>query len=359
MVRDGDFVAEIGWMGHGLQMWLQTIWFVTRAETCDTLVLDEPDVYLHPDLQRKLIRYIRRKTNQFLVATHSTEILAEAKPSDILIVERARKKSTFSTSLPAVQKIVQEIGSAQNLHLTRLWSAGKLLLVEGKDIKFLKHFQNLLFPNTKNPIDALPNMPIGGWSGWSYAIGSSMLLRNAFNEEIISYCILDSDFHPPNQIEKRLEEAKKKNVNLHIWRKKEIENYLIEPEPIQRLILSESQKGFPSIDEIMDKIEEIANSLKDDTIDCFSQEFFNDNRGKGVPSANKKARQLVEEFWSNGERKLNLVSGKKVLSKLSSWASQNYGFSFGPISLLYEFNKNEIDFEVVRVLSAIENMEKI
>jgi hypothetical protein len=58
-VRDGDFVAEVGWMGHGLQMWLQTIWFLSRTAPDSTVVLDEPDVYMHPDLQRKLFRLTR------------------------------------------------------------------------------------------------------------------------------------------------------------------------------------------------------------------------------------------------------------------------------------------------------------
>jgi len=55
-VRDGDFVSEVGWMGHGLQMWLQTIWFLSRTPTAHTVILDEPDVYMHPDLQRRLFR---------------------------------------------------------------------------------------------------------------------------------------------------------------------------------------------------------------------------------------------------------------------------------------------------------------
>ncbi|MCI5158752.1 MAG: ATP-dependent endonuclease, partial [Candidatus Electrothrix sp. AUS1_2] len=141
LVRDGDFVAEVGWMGHGLQMWLQTMWFITRSKQSSTIILDEPDVYMHPDLQRKLLRFIRGRNPQCLIATHSTEILAETEPSNILIKERTRKKSNFSTDLPAVQNILEKIGSVQNLHLTRLWSAGRLLLVEGKDMKFLKQFQ--------------------------------------------------------------------------------------------------------------------------------------------------------------------------------------------------------------------------
>ena len=59
LVRDRDFVAEVGLMGHGLQMWLQTMWFLSRCDERATVILDEPDVYMHPDLQRKLIRLVR------------------------------------------------------------------------------------------------------------------------------------------------------------------------------------------------------------------------------------------------------------------------------------------------------------
>jgi len=322
LVRDGDFVAEIGWMGHGLQMWLQTMWFITRSKQSDTIVLDEPDVYMHPDLQRKLLRFVRGRNPQCLIATHSTEILAETEPYNILIVERTRKKSIFSTNLPAVQKVMEAIGSAQNLHLTRLWSAGRLLLVEGKDVKFLKQFQKLLFPNTNFPFDALPNMPIGGWSGWSYAVGSAMLLTNAFDEQIITYCILDSDYYTPEQIQNRYKEATKKNVNLHIWGKKEIENYLIIPTVLERVISQKGVEAVPSVGEIEKKINEITDSLKDQIIDCFSQEFHNQERSKGIASANKKARKLVESSWETNAERLCIVSGKKVISKLPSWATE-------------------------------------
>lgn len=75
-VRDGDFVAEVGCMGHGLQMWLQTIWFISRTPTDCTVVLDEPDVYMHPDLQHKLFRLTRARFRQSIIATHSVEIMA-------------------------------------------------------------------------------------------------------------------------------------------------------------------------------------------------------------------------------------------------------------------------------------------
>jgi len=348
LVRDGDFVAEIAWMGHGLQMWLQTMWFITRAKGSDTIILDEPDVYMHPDLQRRLLRFIRGRNQQCIIATHSTEILAEATPNNILIVERSSPASSFTTNLPAVQSVLDNIGSAQNLHLTRLWSSRRLILVEGKDLKFLKRFQDLIFPDTQQPFDALPNMPIGGWSGWAYAVGSAMLLTNAFDEQILTYCVLDSDYYPEETKQNRIEEATEKNVHLHIWSKKEIENYLLVPSVIQRILTSRNGAA-PNEDEIVEALNKIAENLKDYTDDTYAQEFYNLNKAKGIKSANKHAREIVDNMWGNIEGKLSVVSGKKVVSNLSAWSQENYGVSCGANAIAYEMNADELHPEIINV----------
>ena len=87
LVQDGHFVAEVGRMGHGLQIWLQAIWFLVRSDRSQTLILDEPDVYLHADLQRKLIRHLLTLPNQTILTSHSVEILSEVAPDQILIVK--------------------------------------------------------------------------------------------------------------------------------------------------------------------------------------------------------------------------------------------------------------------------------
>lgn len=172
-VQDGDFVAEVGWMGHGLQMWLQTIWFLTISNDADVIILDEPDVYMHADLQRRLIRFLLAQKWQTIVATHSAEIMSEVQPEEIVVVDRRKQSSKSASALPAVQRVIDQIGSVHNLHLARMWSARVLLLVEGKDVAILKRVQNLLFPDSDKPLDAIPHMSIGGWGGWQLVVGSS------------------------------------------------------------------------------------------------------------------------------------------------------------------------------------------
>ena len=356
LVRDGDFVAEVAWMGHGLQMWLQTMWFVARTPRNATVVLDEPDVYMHPDLQRKLVRFLRGRFKQVIIATHSTEILSETDAKNVLVLDRQQRHSKFATDLPAVQRLLGDIGSAQNLALTRLWTARKLILVEGDDIPFLKRFHELLYPNSLASLSDLPTMPLGGWSGWPYAVGSSMLLRNAGGEDILTYCVLDSDYHTPAQIQARQNEATAKNVQLHIWGKKEIENYLVQDSVIYRVIMERLPIGqsAPSLLSVSERLDEWCEELRNETTDCFAQEFHNDDRRGGLALANTKARTLVEDAWQTRIQRIGVVSGKKLLSGMSAWAQENFKVSFGANTLLAELRESELCEEIRSLIQKIE-----
>jgi len=360
-VRDRGFVAEVSSMGHGLQMWLQIIWFLTYAKQNEIVVLDEPDVYMHADLQRRVIRMIRGRFKQILVATHSVEIMSEVSPENILIVDRDRPQSAYSTSLPAVQRIINNVGSTHNIHLARLWSSKKLLLVEGNDIYYLKHFQNILFPNSQVPIDSIPCMPYGGWGGWSNAIGSSMLLKNSGGEEIINYCAMDSDYETSESITKRYEEARQRNIELIVWSKKEIENYLLVPHVIARHINSRLRVigATPITDlQVNEMCSKIADEYKDAIMDLFAQKIL-DKTKVGLPKANMLARTRISEAWKTLDGKMSIVPGKECLQKISDQCGGRVGIRFNAGSLFTELKATEIHQDIRNFLSAVESGTKI
>jgi hypothetical protein len=356
LVQDSGFVAEAAWMGHGLQMWFQAMWFLTNEFALDdTIILDEPDVYMHADLQRRLVRLLRNRPQQIIIATHSTEILAEVEPEHVLVVDRRRSESKFATSLPAVQRVLENIGSAHNIQLTRLWSARRFLLVEGKDITLLKRFHDTLFPDSSEPLDAIPHNSIGGWSGWNNAVGSSLFLKNAGGDDITTYCVLDSDYHTPEQIRGRLESAHSHAVELHIWTRKEIENYLIVPTAIQRIVKSSAKANCPTVDEISERLIVITDGIREETFDAMANDFHLDDRAGGIARANQRARRRIDDAWVNLNERLTVVSGKRVLSMLSEWTKSAFGVSFGAARIAQELRSDEIDAEMRSVVGAIEN----
>ena len=47
------------------------------------MIIDEPDIYLHANPQRQLLSILKATGPDVLMATHSSEIVAEADANDI------------------------------------------------------------------------------------------------------------------------------------------------------------------------------------------------------------------------------------------------------------------------------------
>ncbi len=354
-VRNGGFVGEVGVMGHGLQMWLQTMWFLTRARNAGTIILDEPDVYMHPDLQRRLIRFLRGRFPQIIVTSHSVELVSEVEPEDLLVVDKEQERSSFASSLPAVQRIVERVGSTHNVHLARLWRSRRFLILEGKDMDILARFHETLFPNAESP-RSVPQMAIEGWGGWKLAVGSSLALTNAFGETITTYCILDSDYHLPSEQQERRSEAQRRSVSLHIWNRKEIENYLLVPTAIARYIAKRARgtQQAPDEDLVSKKLDQLVSAKEKSIFNAVADEISAKNRGWLTGRVNEEAEKLLSDrIAESGD--LAAIPGKTVLSQLSRWSMDTYNVGLSHSGVAAEITAGEMDAEVRRVLEAIQN----
>ena len=248
------------------------------------------------------------------------------------------------------------IGSANNLQLARLWAARRCLFVEGNDLDFLNVFHQLIFSDSQYSLAALPCIPIEGFGNWKHAVGAAIGLRNAGDESILAYCILDSDYRTDEEHQEIKSEAKKHGLNLHIWRQKEIENYVLNPETISRFICARTSKKGPTSEKIRTQIEKICDTMLDDVFDEISNEIHKRDRASGVNSANKKARNIIKDA-STFEAKLSLCSGKKVSSAISAWAQKSFGVSFGALTIARQMHFGELSDEIVKIVGCIEKSE--
>jgi hypothetical protein len=280
--------------------------------------------------------------------------MAESEPSNILIIDKKQRRSRYANNEPGVQLLIDQIGGIHNVHLARLWSARKFLLVEGKDLSLLKRWHALLYPDAELPLDALPSLPIGGWSGWPYAVGSSMALRNAVGDRIITYCILDSDYHSAAEIELRYKDAEARGVNLHVWSRKEIENFLLQPRSIRRVFARVKDHAIPSESEVRNKILELCEQERRSVEDGIASSLMQADRKLDVSTVNKMARSRVSQFWKAENKRCMAVSGKYLLAALSTWIKEEFGFSFGPPAVARQMTTADIPEELVSIIRAIE-----
>jgi len=86
MFFEDKIPREIFWSGFGLQVWMQMVLQFLRGSDSSVLVLDEPDIYLHPELQIRMIDLASRRFGQIFVATHSPTIIGLADSDDVFTI---------------------------------------------------------------------------------------------------------------------------------------------------------------------------------------------------------------------------------------------------------------------------------
>ncbi|MCG3133351.1 MAG: hypothetical protein HMLKMBBP_00496 [Planctomycetes bacterium] len=356
-VRDGAFTGEAALMGHGLQMWLQAIWFIVRETSARTVILDEPDVYMHPDLQRRILGLVRGRFDQSVIATHSIEIMSDVEPRSILIVDRRRSRSEFADSLPQLQQVMNNLGSVHNVHLARLATATKFVLVEGDDLAVLKRLHRTLFPATLAPLDSLPNDSVGGWDGWQKALGAAQMMRNAVGDRVSCYCIFDSDFHTADEIDARRRQAQAADVTVKVWERKEIENYLLCPRAISAAIERRLGRPGPAPDVVKRELESICESLKQPTIEQHATAAQQRDRRLALATAMDAARGVAAARLTTSDGVIGFVPGKIVLERLSAWTQREFGSGFNAVQVAVEMTTAEIPAEMREFLAALEGKD--
>jgi len=239
------------------------------------------------------------------------EIMSETEADDMLVIDRSQDESKFATTMPAAQRVLEQLGSAQNLQLAKLWHARRCLLVEGKDFRYLSDLFDVLYPDDREGLAAIPTMQIGGWGGWQYAIGSAMLLQNSGVEHIAVYCVLDSDYHTAAQKLTRGAQATRNQINLHIWSRKEIENYLLDSETIAKL-----SGATPSAIDVM--LTESADDLRDHVEGQLVARALKE-APSGVDAATTTTKVLSElrDRWTYPEERIGLIPGKQAIARLN------------------------------------------
>lgn len=341
LLRENDFTAEIGSMGHGLQMWMQILWFINTEQSATTLIIDEPDVYLHADLQNKLYEILLETNKQIILSSHSFEFISKTDPKNVLIIQKGKNTSKYANDNPTVQTVINDIGYTSNLEFIKFSHCKKCLYLEGDDDKILSCFASILGYENYNEI---PIIKIGGKTQWKKVIGANEITKVSSGNAIKSYCVLDKDYSKEDNNTKIKEEALENGIELIIWDSKEIENYLINPDVIHRIV---SEKQEVTKEDIIKLFEEILEKNKQNIVCQFGQKIQDENKGLGYDAITKRANEIVNYYWNSLEEKIKICSGKEILKSIKTEIQERYQTSFSNVRVAKSFKSYELSPDII------------
>ena len=91
-------------------------------------LLEEPENFLHPWMQQKLIRIMSEESKRsgtiFILASHSITILNTAKPEEVLIVKQSKKGTELSEI--GDRKEIEKVLTESDFRLGDLWVSGAI-----------------------------------------------------------------------------------------------------------------------------------------------------------------------------------------------------------------------------------------
>lgn len=351
LVHDMAFSAEIGTMGSGLQMWLQIVWFICKSEEATTIILDEPDIYMHPDMQIKILKLLTELGKQIIIATHSVEIISYADPKSLARVEKDARKINYANNNQFVQKIIDDIGGVSNVSLLRIGSSRKCLFIEGQDINILKLFADKLFPKTIL-FESMPCISLGGKSQFDEALGVAKLFYSETRGAIKCICVIDRDYDSQEQCNQLYERAIANHLNLKIWERKEIENYLLNIKVFFRLIPANKKPNYSDFER---SIINIIDSYRDEVTDQIATSIRKEDNHIEPLNCNRKARTAVKSKWNTIESKICLVPGKEVLKRIRKFLKDDYSISCSSKQIMSETQIEEIPQEIISVIQSLIN----
>jgi predicted ATP-dependent endonuclease of OLD family len=213
LFREYDSQYEIYWAGHGFQVWLQLITFLVKLGKKETLVLDEPDIYLHPDMQRKLVDICKNRSNQIIVATHAVDIIEAVDVDDIISIDKHSDESRRLSTIDEVQTCIDQLGSSQNLKLVNFVKGKTCLFVEGNDFNILKKLSKK-FDSKFGFEEGFSVIQLQGFSNWSRLLQVNWIFRNVLGENVKCYVLLDRDYYPQATIDDVTNKLVLCNINL-------------------------------------------------------------------------------------------------------------------------------------------------
>lgn len=302
------------------------------------ILIEEPEIHLHFELQQRLSEYLQLKAEQaqIFITSHSTAFVEETYDKSVYLIKRREADESSIQLLDSknLDEVISELGyNAQALLIKKM-----LIFVEGKtDKEIVDTYLQKFYPHMLSKIGCID---MKGEKKYKYFANAEAL--EIFEKSgVETYFILDSDYLTEAEKKKKIKDHPEKS-NLVFWESVCIESLFLTPAILEKFIIAKNKtKQIPldKVKDIMDRTyedihisslrkyirekylvsvhpEKTGKEKIDSTTDLI--DWFNEKRAEMQERLNQSVDlvQVIEEFNAHWESDRDrFVPGDKFLTK--------------------------------------------
>ena len=363
---DDRITRELYWTGYGFQVWCQLLSHIFRSQGRSMLVIDEPDIYLHANPQRQLLSILKAAAPDVLMATHSSEIVAEADANEILVIDKTQRSAKRVRSPEGIQSTLGSLGSIHVATMTAVAQTRRVLYIEGDDFKILRRFARRLGLSELAAGVGIAPFPLGGFPSLQRIKAVTLGVSESIGGSLLFGGIFDRDYRPDEETD---ELTKNLNSELElsvILDRKEIENYLLVATALDRtlarLLEERARRSGEAVSTprpISEFLQEITDPMKAEVQSQYiakREEFLLSTRtGKDRSTISREAIEIFDRKWNYDQLRLHIVPGKRVLSELFSRVQTEYKVNLTTAKTIEQLHESDIPWDLRQTLGNLES----
>lgn len=355
---------ELYWTGYGFQVWCQLLSHISRSQNRSMLIIDEPDIYLHPNPQRQLLSILKGAGPDVLMATHSSEIVAEADANDILVIDRTQRSAKRVHSPEGIQTALGSLGSIHTVTMTNIAQTRRVLYIEGDDFQILRRLARRLgLSDLASGVGVAP-FPLGGFPSIQRLKAVTLGVSESIGLSILFGGIFDRDFRPDEEIAELLESFGNELDLAVILERKEIENYLLVPsaldKTLDRLLEERARRSGEPVSlhgPVSDMLQEITDPIRTELQAQYiaKRVSFFAHSGKDPSTISREAIEVFDRRWNDRQLRLHIAPGKRVLRELVSRVQDEFKVTLTAARIIDQLRESDMPRDLLQTLKAVES----
>lgn len=373
LARETPVGLEFSSCGSGIMQILQVVSVILRycPEKTRVVLIDEPDAHLHNNLQVKFSNILTKIQQQYdiqiILSTHSTAIIQNADPEDVVPILSSVSINTCLSCNADVQKSIVDRLDAYELGKAKI--SGKIAFFEDSNLEIFEKLAEAAQINCFSGINTIP-MICGRGKDDKLPFSLNPVLHELLGRDIEIHVIRDSDGMNESAKNLLLEYAKAHNVNLHILSKYEIENYILNASLIHKALSANPRnpkERIPTVEQIDAKIKEALretikggiykyNTTLNEVLYKIKHNLLGDRDYKSDDAAHE-ADIIYQQYYECKDQEVlqDIGMGKQARAIVLAWLNGEMGLQISKKSMLLYLNSEDVSAEILDILVQLQS----